>query len=63
MSTQIATAAEEQFSVAEEMNRNITSVNDLGHRITTGANETTGASEELAQLTAGLQSLIYKFKV
>lgn len=63
MNTQIATAAEEQYSVAEEINRNITSVNDLGHRITSGANETTGASEELARLAAGLQSLISQFKV
>lgn len=63
MNTQIATAAEEQFSVAEEINRNITSVSDLGHRTANGATETTASSEELARLAAGLQSLISQFKV
>ena len=63
MNTQIATASEEQASVAEEINKNITSVNDLGHRTEKGANETTASSEELARLAAGLQSLISQFKV
>lgn len=63
MNTQIATASEEQASVAEEINKNITSVNDLGHRTANGANETTASSEELARLAAGLQSLISQFKV
>jgi len=63
MNTQIATAAEEQFSVSEEINRNIISVSDLGSQTAAGANETTASSEELARLAVGLQSLISQFKV
>ena len=63
MSTQIATAAEEQSTVADEINRNITSINDLGAQTAAGANETTASSEELARLATDLQALIAQFKV
>jgi len=63
MSTQIATAAEEQATVADEINRNITSVSDLGSQTAAGAHETTASSEELARLATGLQELIAQFKV
>ena len=63
MSTQIATAAEEQSTVADEINRNITSVSDLGNQTAAGANETTASSEELVRLAVGLQELIAQFKV
>lgn len=63
MNTQIATAAEEQSSVAEEINRNIVSVSDLGNLTAAGANQTTASSEELARLATGLQTLIAQFKI
>ena len=63
MSTQIATAAEEQSTVADEINRNITSVSDLGSQTAAGAHETTASSEELARLATSLQELIAQFKV
>lgn len=63
MSTQIATAAEEQSTVADEINRNITSVSDLGTQTSAGAHQTTATSEELARLAVSLQELIAQFKV
>ena len=63
MKTQIATAAEEQSSVAEEINRNIISVNNLGTQNAAGAHESRATSEELARLASGLQELIAQFKV
>lgn len=63
MNTQIATAAEEQSSVAEEINRNIISVSDLGNQTAAGANQTSISSEELSRLATDLQSLVSQFKV
>jgi methyl-accepting chemotaxis protein len=63
MNTQIATAAEEQSSVAEEINRNITNVSQLGEQNATASNETTASSEELARMAQHLQDLISRFKI
>jgi methyl-accepting chemotaxis protein len=41
MSSQIASAAEQQNSTAEEINRNITNISELGQETTSGAQETT----------------------
>lgn len=63
MNTQIATAAEEQTSVAEEINRNITNINGATERTTSGAQETSAASEDLARMAAGLQDLVNRFRL
>lgn len=63
MSTQIASAAEEQAIVTEEINRNISTVNEIMARTADGANETTAASEELAQLAANMNNLALRFVV
>lgn len=62
MSTQIASAAEEQHSVSEEINRNIVAINDMSNQIAAGAAQTSIASEELALMASQLQGLIGNFK-
>ncbi len=61
--TQIASAAEEQSAVTEEINRNIVQINQMAEHTSEGANQTTTASEELAQLAENLQALIKQFKI
>ena len=63
MSTQIASAAEEQSATAEEINRNITNVNDMVNETSGGAKQTALASEELMRLAADLKGVVSQFKV
>ncbi|MDX1251777.1 MAG: methyl-accepting chemotaxis protein [Gammaproteobacteria bacterium] len=63
MNTQIASAAEEQSAVSEEINRNIVTISQIGSQTAAGAHQTSAASEELARLAAQLQSLVGRFKV
>jgi methyl-accepting chemotaxis protein len=63
MNTQIATAAEEQSSVAEEINRNVVNISNIGDRTAEGAGQTSIASEELARLAGELQQLVNQFKI
>lgn len=62
MNTQIASAAEEQTAVAEEINRNILSVNTITQQTSQGAEQTEQSSRELARLATELQSLVQTFK-
>lgn len=63
MTLQIATAAEEQSSVAEEMNRNINNISQVAESTSQGAQQTSTASSELAELAENLQSVIMRFSV
>lgn len=63
MNTQIASAAEEQSSVAEEINRNITTISAASEDNAAASNQITASSEELARLASGLQNLISQFEV
>ncbi|AOV17744.1 hypothetical protein BJI67_12390 [Acidihalobacter aeolianus] len=63
MNALIASAAEEQSSVAEEINRNISNISHATDQTATGAQQTATASEELARLSAELQSLVNQFKI
>ena len=63
MNTQIASAAEEQSAVTEEMNRNIININQVSEMTATGAGQTIEASDRLASLATQLQRLISQFKV
>ncbi len=63
MSTQIATAAEEQSAVAEEINRNIVNISDVVEKTADGAGQTAAASEELGQLAEQLQAVVNRFKL
>lgn len=62
MNAQIASAAEEQSSVAEEINRNIVIVSRIGEQTSEGAQQTATTSEELAQLAAQLQGMVQQFR-
>ena len=63
MNTQIATAAEQQSAVAEEINKNILTISSIVDRTADGASQTSTASEELASLATQLQQLVNQFKV
>lgn len=63
MNTQIASAAEEQSSVAEEINHNVVTISQVGDESAQGAEQTARASEDLANLAAELQQMVAQFKV
>jgi methyl-accepting chemotaxis protein len=63
MNLQIASAAEEQSGVAEEMNRNIIAIRDVAEQTAKGATQTATASEEMSRLASELQMLVSQFKV
>jgi methyl-accepting chemotaxis protein len=62
MNIQIATAAEEQSSMAEEINRNIVNISQSADATAEGAKQTASAGDELAKLAARLQNLVGQFK-
>ncbi len=63
MNTQIATAAEEQTAVAEEINLNITTITQIADQSADGARNTAQISEELVTLAAQLEELVKRFKL
>jgi methyl-accepting chemotaxis protein len=63
MNLQIASAAEQQSSVAEEINRNIVNINDVATSSTEAANETLQTSRSLAELATELQSIVNQFQL
>ena len=62
MSNQIATAAEEQSQVAEEMDRSIVNIADVATRTTQSAQDTVVATEEISSEIQRLHTLMGKFK-
>jgi len=56
MNTQIASAAEEQSAVAEEINRNVVAITHVAHSTSEGAGRTAAAAEELRRLAQALES-------
>ena len=60
---QIASAAEEQSAVTEEMNRNVQKISAISEQSAEGAGQTRIASEELARLAEGLQAKINQFRL
>lgn len=63
MSSQIATATEEQSTVTEDMNRNLVRISDMAMQNALGANQTSQAGQELARMAAELQELVGQFRV
>ena len=63
MSTQIATATEEQSKVAEEVNRNISNISSAADLTATAAQRAATATEEIASLSRHLRALVQKFKL
>lgn len=62
MSEQIATSAEEQVAVSEEMNRNISHINNMASTNANGAKQTSEASQSLAKMASKLQVIVGQFK-
>lgn len=63
MTTQIATAAEEQSSVTSEIDRNLVQINSLAMNTAEGASKTAQESQRLNQLSIQLRQLVGQFKV
>ncbi|MGD8909943.1 MAG: methyl-accepting chemotaxis protein, partial [Chromatiales bacterium] len=61
MSRQIATAVEEQSAVAEEINRNVTTISQVVQKTSDRSKETADAGSELRQLAERLEVRIKQF--
>jgi len=61
--THIASAAEEQSSVAEELNRNFTVISEVADQNAAAVNQMTATSEELSRMAVSLQEMIARFEV
>lgn len=63
MNTQIASAAEEQSAVAEDINRNVTNIGQVANEVAGGADEASQASAQLTGLAEQQRRLINQFRV
>ncbi|WP_455710221.1 methyl-accepting chemotaxis protein [Pseudomonas citronellolis] len=63
MNQQIATAAEEQSAVAEEISRSVVSVRDVSEQTAAASEQVAASSVELARLGGELQALVGRFHV
>lgn len=63
MNAQIATAAEEQSAVAEEMNRNVVKISEISQGSASAMDATINTSEQLKALGDQLQAELHKFKL
>jgi methyl-accepting chemotaxis protein len=57
----IASAAEQQAAVANEVDRNLSSIRDLSTQSASSAQQTTVASNALAMLATDLNTMVQKF--
>jgi len=62
MNTQIASAAQQQTVVTQELDRNVVHIAQLAERGVAGSEQTAAASGELARLGEGLRGLLGQFK-
>ncbi len=63
LSTQIATASEEQSSVTEEVSRNMSNIRDMVSELTQNGQATVDSTQNLAAANAQLNMLVSKFKL
>lgn len=63
MNQQIATAAEQQSAVAEEISRSVVNVRDLSEQAAAASDETAASSVELARLGSHLQTMVSRFRI
>lgn len=63
MNTQIASAAEEQSAVADDINRNVINIGQVANEVAGGADESSSASADLTKLAEQQRRLINQFKV
>ena len=63
MAEAIAAAVEQQAGVCEEINQNITAINDVAHENATSANQVSVASQGISEVAVKLNELSLQFKV
>ncbi|QSX37174.1 methyl-accepting chemotaxis protein [Shewanella sedimentimangrovi] len=63
MNIQVAAATEEQSTVVEDINRNVTEINEITQRTAETAQAAARASQDLTSLAGRLDQLVAKFKV
>lgn len=61
--TQIASAVEQQSTVAEEINQNIIRISDVSVQTSAGAEQTAATATELARLASSLQDMVARFRL
>ncbi|SDR94090.1 methyl-accepting chemotaxis protein [Halopseudomonas xinjiangensis] len=59
----IASASEEQASVAREVDRNLVNIRDLSTQSAAGAEQTSSSSRELSRLAVELNDLVNRFRI
>ncbi len=62
MTAQIASAAEQQHAVAEEINRNINAINDISGKTLEGAQRTSSSSSRVLSIANQVQELVSNFR-
>jgi len=63
MNTQIASAAQQQSVVAEDINTNVVGVTEICNRSAAGAQQTASASDNLLKLANKLKNIVGQFKI
>ncbi|WP_299018430.1 methyl-accepting chemotaxis protein [uncultured Photobacterium sp.] len=63
LSLQIATASEEQSSVTEEVNRNMSNIQEMVYELTKNSQATVDSTQSLSAANAQLSALVSKFKL
>jgi len=63
MSTQIATASEQQSIVAENINQNVVNISQSGKEVLDGSQQSVLSNERLAKLAVNLQILMSQFRL
>lgn len=63
MTTQIASAAEEQSTVSEEINRNVQNISTVADESLSASGQVATASEQLSRLAADLRQRVERFRV
>ncbi|MNR12070.1 Methyl-accepting chemotaxis protein McpS [compost metagenome] len=63
MTIQIASAAEEQSAVSEEVNRNVSAIRDVTELLAEQARESASVSQSLNELANQQQTLMSNFKI
>jgi len=63
MNIQIASAAEEQGKVAEEINRNVINISQVAEQTVTGADQSSAANARITGLAEQLKGLVGRFKL
>lgn len=63
MNLQIASASQQQASVAEEINQNVTKVDDISRLSMEHASQTVESSQEMSSLAGNMRDIVAKFRI